>query len=124
MKHSYFSHLSHGGCVNLVQQAKGNPVDLWYFIIKTTPGIFKVVEPTACRVIQNSARANRVLFQYKSQKGNWLKTENYSFKNNAYYFTNKTEAQAAFKIVLETAKVHFKKQMVSADHALNVLGKY
>ena len=119
-----FTSLSYGSCISLLQQAKGNPVDLWYFVIKTTPGIFKVVEPTACRIIKHSTINNRPLFQYKSQKGNWLKTENYSFKNNARYFTNKTDAQEAFKILVESAKVHFKKQMVSADHALNVLDKY
>ena len=77
----YFTHLSYGGCINLLQQAKGVPVDLWYFVVKTTPGVFKIVEPPLCRVLQSTTiKSPRAVFQYQSKKGSWLSTEHYSFK--------------------------------------------
>lgn len=121
----HFTHLSYGGCINLLQQAKGVPVDLWYFVVKTTPGVFKIVEPSLCRVLQSTTiKSPRAVFQYQSKKGNWLSTEHYSFKNNGYYFSNKSDAQAAFKTMVEGAKIHFKKQIVDAESALNILNNY
>ena len=65
----YFTHLSYGSCINLMQRAKGVPVDLWYFVVKTTPGVFKIVEPSVCRVLQSTTiKSPRAVFQYQSKK--------------------------------------------------------
>lgn len=121
----YFTSLNYGSVINLMNQAKGQPVELWYVIVKTTPGLFKLVEPTKCRVKQSSIVASqRAVFQYQSQKGNWLSTEHYSFKNNAYYFLTKEEAEEVFKILVDNARTHFKEQIIRADSALDKLKSY
>lgn len=117
-----FSSYSYGHISSLAQQAKGNPVELYYFVVKTTPGLFKVVAPEVCRVVYVNNR--QVVFQYKSKTGNWLNTNHYSFKNSAHYFGDINHANTTFKTAVEVAKEHFKNQIKKAQDALNELHQF
>lgn len=111
---------SYGHMSSLAQQAKGSPVHFYYFVCKITPGIFTLNPPEECQVV---LRQHRAVFQYKSDKGNWLSREHFSMKNNSYYFRTKEEAEAAFKVAVKDAKKHFKDLIKSSEKALEILDK-
>lgn len=113
--------VSYGHLSSLAMQAKGQPVEFYYFTLKTTPGIFKVVAPQVCRALYVNGRT---MFQYKTKTGNWSSQMSYSMKNNSYYFSDLKHAESVFKSEIEFAKQKFKDAIVHADDALNKLAKF
>lgn len=116
-----FTSYSYGHMMSLAQQAKGTPVELYYFVVKTTPGLFKVVAPEVCRVVYVNNRMT--VFQYKSKAGNWLNTDHYGPKNNVHYFGDINHANATFKTAVAVAKEHYKNLVKKAEEALEKLDK-
>lgn len=105
---------------------EGDYVEIYYFILKTTKGLFKIARPKKCRIKVDSRLSYRkdVAFNYQTAKGNWSSIHEYSFKHNAYYFATLQEAEAAFKAEVINAKEHFTNQINSANIALSELDLY
>jgi glutaredoxin 2 len=112
----------------LASKAPNQEIILYYYILKTTPGVFKiqpVKEVKAFITSANSALRDALYTQYKSDKtGVWLKPEIYAVKNNAYYFASKQEAEAHFASHIEKAREHYADQIDKSHDALNELSNY
>ena len=119
-----FTSLSDGAMHHLAQRAKHQHVHLFYFVCRKTPGVFTLVPPEECRIVLHTTYNHTSLYSYKTKKGNWSSSAFYRSKAHAHYFLTKQEADAAFKIAVEKAKIHYKNQIEMAEAALNALIKY
>ena len=124
MQYNY--NLTYGG---ISQYASTVPedeyVDLYYFVLKSTPGVFRIHPPKKCRVRIDKKHYRQVLeFNYLTKAGNWSSVKSYYTKNNAYYYKTLEEAEKGFKKEIEFAKELFTSQIDSAKIALSELDRY
>lgn len=110
--------MSYGHINSITQQSNGTPIDLYFFILKTTPGVFKVVGIEECQTFLDG---HHTMFRYKTKTGKWSSKGSFTKKNNAYYYKTKAEAEVAFKLLVNQAKMKLKDDIENATIALNVL---
>ena len=104
----------------------GDWVEVYYFALKTTPGLFKIKEIRKCRIKIDDKMSYRkhLAYNYQTATGNWSSILEYSSKHNTYYYITLKEAEQAFKQQVEIAKEHFTNLINSANIALSELDKY
>lgn len=120
------SGLMYQGIMKLVSAIpEDDYLELYYFVLKTTPGVFRIHPPTKCRVKINKNYARKsVEFNYLTKAGNWSSISSYYTKNNAFYYSTLQEAENAFKKEIEFAKQVFTCEIDRANIALQTLNSY
>lgn len=104
---------------------QGDYLELYYFVLKTTPGLFRIHPPKKCRVKMNTNFLRKTVeFNYQTKAGNWSSIHSYATKNNAFYYKSLQEAEQAFKKEVEFAKQVFTNEINRANMALNELANY
>lgn len=100
-------------------------LELYYFVLKTTPGVFRIHPPKKCRVkIDQNTYRKYPFFNYLTKAGNWSSSRSNYLKNNAFYYSTLQEAEEGFKKEIEFAKQVFTNDINRANIALNELDKY
>jgi galactokinase len=103
---------------------EGDYLELYYFVLKTTPGVFRIHPPVKCRVRLVGNHRKYVEFSYLTKAGNWSTTKSSYLKNNSFYYATLQEAEEGFKKEIEFAKEVFTNEINRANIALNDLAKY
>ena len=104
---------------------QGDYLELYYFVLKTTPGVFRIHTPQKCRVrVDQTSYRKYPEFNYLTKAGNWSSTRSLYLKNNAFYYETLQEAEEGFEKEIEFAKQVFTNDINRANMALNELANY
>lgn len=104
---------------------QGDYLELYYFVLKTTPGVFRIHPPVKCRVkLDHNFARKYIVFNYLTKAGNWSSLKSSYTKNNAFYYATLQEAQEGFEKEIEFAKQVFTNDINRANMALNELANY